>query len=182
MPSWRTLETDTRQTFHQTFVTICRYRVHNHYRAKLVSCLEVLHDEDLWRKDTGGNSIESIAHHMLAHVHLFESIVLQSPEGKEMPVKGIEGDFPERRQGRDALRAEVDEGFNRFDGVLATLHDSDAPECVEPANLNRLFHVVEHLSYHLGQIVMLTRMRTGHEFHFVEAGINEAQLRGLLNG
>jgi len=41
--------------------------------------------------------------------------------------------------------------------------------------------VVGPLSYHLGQVVMRTRMRTGHEFHFVRAGVNEAQLRELLN-
>lgn len=160
---------------------VCRCRIGSHYKVKLLSCIDVLNERDLWAKSDRGNSIESIIHHMLAHLRLLmpsntEPSIVDGPRAQ-----GIEDFFPERGLSREALGREVDECFTRFDAFLTEMyaaHPPESRECIEP---DRLLHLVEHLSYHLGQVVLLTRMRTGHEFHFVQAGINEAQLQRLLN-
>ncbi|AIE79822.1 group-specific protein [Bacillus cereus] len=43
--------------------------------------------------------------------------------------------------------------------------------------LHSLLHLVEHTSYHLGQIVDRTKLIKGQQFNFCQNGINEKNLR-----
>ena len=44
-------------------------------------------------------------------------------------------------------------------------------------DLHSLLHLVEHTSYHLGQIVDRTKSIKGQQFNFCQNGINEKNLR-----
>ena len=44
-------------------------------------------------------------------------------------------------------------------------------------DLQSLLHLVEHTSYHLGQVVDRTKCIEGQQFNFCQNGINEKNLR-----
>ena len=44
-------------------------------------------------------------------------------------------------------------------------------------DLHSLLHLVEHTSYHLGQVVDRTKSITEQQFNFCQNGINEKNLR-----
>lgn len=44
-------------------------------------------------------------------------------------------------------------------------------------DLHSLLHLVEHTSYHLGQVVDRTKFIKGQQFNFCQNGINEKNLR-----
>lgn len=44
----------------------------------------------------------------------------------------------------------------------------------------RHYHVVEHTSYHLGKVIDRAQRKTGAVFQFVQNGLNERNLRGIV--
>ena len=157
-------------------VAICRQRVQYHYLVKLLACIEVLDPSDLWGAQGNCNSIGAIVSHMLAHVQMAASLF--SDETNQKDLTAIEDYFPNRDVTKEDLVMEVSQCFTRFDEAIIKL---EALSKRTASDLSRLLHVVEHVSYHLGQVVQLTRMRTGHEFQFVQNGINEAQLHRMID-
>ena len=160
--AWRSTK-----TVQQQVVRLCRARIREHYCHKLAACLETLQPADLSFKHPNGNSIESSINHLLAHLRLFTQPQLPGTA----PAK-IEDRFPDEGLIPRQLDTEVRAEFDAIDRFLAT---AELPGAA--VDLGRLLHLLEHLSYHLGQVVLMTAALTGRRFGFVQGGINEAQLR-----
>jgi hypothetical protein len=94
--------------------------------------------------------------------------------------EGIEGYFPQQGLPREKLTAQIQDMLNQLDEVLGEIQTVDDPEAQDHIGFGKLYHLVEHLSYHLGQIVLIARLKTGEPFDFVRKGINEAQLNALI--
>ena len=82
---------------------------------------------------------------------------------------------------REKLTAQIQDMFGQLDEALGEIQTADDPEAQDHIGFGKLYHLVEHLSYHLGQIVLMARLKTRESFAFVKKGINEAQLNELIH-
>ncbi len=86
--------------------------------------------------------------------------------------KGIEEYFPVKRQRTELLLQYVEEVFDEWGTEYIQVWEEK-----RHIDLHSLLHLVEHTSYHLGQIVDRTKLIKGKQFNFCQNGINEKNLR-----
>jgi hypothetical protein len=154
------------------FKIISKYRMINHYFQKLKSCLENLSNESIWHKESeDSNSIGGIV------VHLIEHINRNTARLRDQNVifnQGIEKHFPDINQDKAMIVEELDRSFIDFGNAMDNI-DSDQ---IDTYNI---YHLVEHTGYHLGQIIDRTQRLTGIRFQFVQNGINERELKKIID-
>lgn len=155
------------------FVAISTFRMTGHYLPKLVICLESLSDEQIWEDELNGtmlNSIGGIVLHIVEQVSR-NTIRFHNPE--TIFPKGIEDHFPMMNSTKDDLMETLKDVFSQLMNTL---------EIVDRKNIDlyNLYHLVEHTSYHLGQIVDRSQKLVGIKYHFVQNGINEESLKELI--
>jgi uncharacterized damage-inducible protein DinB len=156
----------------ESFLRESRHYLLGDYLPKILSCLDSLSEADVWwRGNEASNSIGNLVLHLAGNA-------------RQWMVHGVAGapDVRERqaefdRRGAMApaeLAALLRQTLSEVDGVLATL---DPAILLEPRRiqgldttvLGAIYHVVEHFSTHTGQIVILTKLRTGRDLGFWEA-------------
>ncbi len=169
----------------QVFLEQSRRYLSAHYLPKIERCLEKLTDEDLWwRPNEASNSVGNLLLHLAGNV-------------RQWIVSGVGGapDVRQRQHEFDAhapvpaamLLARLRETLVEADGVLA---DLDAAALLESRRIQGLdvtvfeavYHVVEHFSTHVGQIVYLTKLRTGRDLGFYQMAADGTVRRGWLGG
>jgi uncharacterized damage-inducible protein DinB len=169
------------------FLAQSREYLTGHYLPKILASIEPLSDPDLWwRPNEASNSIGNLMLHLSGNV-------------RQWIVSGV-GGAPDRRERarefseRDPLpRAELIESLTRAvreaDAVMAGVSRSDLSESRriqgrEVTVLEAIYHVVEHFSTHLGQILMIAKQRGGKDlgFYRIEAGIARAAWPGHPKG
>ena len=141
------------------------------YLPKIERCLEKLSDEDMWwRANEGSNSIGNLLLHL-------------SGNARQWIVCGVGGtpDFRERQQEFDAreglsraeLLSTLRKTLDEVDHVLSKatserlLDRLRIQECDVTA-LEAIFHVVEHFSMHVGQVIVITKLLTHGDLRFYD--------------
>ncbi|MGR6910441.1 hypothetical protein RCJ96_15875 [Bacillus sp. BSL6] len=148
---------------------ISYHRMQAHYLPKLVQAIQFVSEEDLWKQGDFVNSIGGIILHICEHIQRNTSRYKNSNIVFE---KGIEEYFPVKRQRTELLLQYVEEVFDEWGKTYIQA-------CGEKRHidLHSLLHLVEHTSYHLGQVVDRTKSIKGQKFNFCQNGINEKNLR-----
>lgn len=156
------------------FLRHTRFRLREDYLVKIAAALSELTDEQVWwRPNEASNSIGNLILHLAGNVRQW----IIAGIGGEPNVRDRASEFAERRQiGRDALLELLMATLNEVDAALAKLEDdvvaaqSDAPlqrECMPQGFaqtvLDAVFHVVEHFSYHTGQIVFIAKWKAADQ-------------------
>ena len=151
------------------FIEKSRYYLQQEYLPKIERCVEKLSDEDLWwRPNEPSNSVGNLLLHLAGNVRQW----IVSGVGGADDVRQRQQEFDEREQlPREVLIAQLRHALDEVDRVLASL---DAGVLLEPRQiqgmavsvLDAIYHVVEHFSTHVGQIVYITKMRTGDDLGF----------------
>jgi hypothetical protein len=90
---------------------------------------------------------------------------------------GIEEYFPQWNVVSDMLCTMVQEIFDNWKRELTNIINKN--EC-NTVDIHSLLHLVEHTSYHLGQIVDRVKKATGISFQFCQNGLNESMLRSII--
>ncbi|QIW18351.1 DinB family protein [Bacillus thuringiensis] len=148
---------------------ITYHRMQDHYLPKLLQAISLVSEEDLWKQGDSVNSIGGIVLHICEHIQRNTSryktpnIVFE---------KGIEEYFPVKRQRTEVLLQYVEEVFGDWGKAYI-----QAREEKRQIDLHSLLHLVEHTSYHLGQVVDRTKSIKGQQLNFCQNGINEKNLR-----
>lgn len=147
------------------------------YVPKIRRCLDLLDRSDVWwRPNEASNSVGNLLLHL-------------SGNTRQWIVSGVGGAEDVRRRSREFGRSEGDperlflelrDTVEEARGVLddldpAVLHEEQTIQGQRVTALEAVCHVVEHFSMHTGQIVYVTKLRTGRdlEFYRVEDGIAE---------
>jgi uncharacterized damage-inducible protein DinB len=141
------------------------------YFPKIRLSVEMLSDEDLWwRPNPASNSIGNLILHLAGNI-------------RQWVVSGIGGAPDERRRDEEfqadvgypgpELLAHLEKALGEVGDVLEGLDPEDLLEArtiqgIDTTVLDALYHVVEHFSTHTGQIVYLTKLRTGRDLGFWE--------------
>lgn len=134
------------------------------YVKKLERCLAMLNDEDVWwRPNEASNSVGNLLLHLAGSTRMW--------------IVGGAGNTPRPRDRDSEFAARGDlSGTEILARLKATVADCDevlqhldTGELLQRRQVGKydvtvlgaIFHAVEHFSMHTGQIIMLTKMRTG---------------------
>ncbi|HKQ73316.1 MAG TPA: DinB family protein [Blastocatellia bacterium] len=150
------------------FLRHARFRLIEDYFVKIASAIEALNDEQVWRRpNESSNSVGNLLLHLSGNV-------------RQWIVTGVGGAEDTRdRASEFAARDSVSKGelielvkttLDQADAILAKIEDecavakSDAPlqrvcnpQAYETSVFDAIFHVVEHFSYHTGQIIFAAK-------------------------
>jgi uncharacterized damage-inducible protein DinB len=150
------------------FLRHARFRLLEDYFVKIAAAVDALDDEQVWRRpNESSNSVGNLLLHM-------------SGNARQWIVSGVGGAEDRRDRASEfaargsASKAElmdlVKTTLDEADAVLAEIEgecaaaNSDAPlqrvckaQAYEVTVLDAIFHVVEHFSYHTGQIIFAAK-------------------------
>ncbi len=148
---------------------ITYHRMQDHYLPKLIQAISFVSEEDLWKQGDSVNSIGGIVLHICEHIQRNTS---RYKNPNIVFEKGIEEYFPVKRQRTELLLQYVEEVFDEWGTEYIQA-------CGEKRHidLHSLLHLVEHTSYHLGQVVDRTKSIKGQQFNFCQNGINEKEFK-----
>jgi uncharacterized damage-inducible protein DinB len=148
----------------QEFLEASRVFLNDDFLPKLLHCLEAMSDDDIWwRPNEQSNSVGNLVLHLCGNVRQW---IVKSVGG---------GSFDRDRDAEFAARGPVPKAelissirsaVREADAVLASLpHERLLQQHViqtyTSSGLQAIYHVVEHFSYHLGQILYIYKLRTG---------------------
>jgi len=157
------------------FWKISLHRMCDHYLPKLLYALSLLNKEEIWVRETKeSNSIGGIALHICEHVR--RNMLEQ--QNRTMPFsRGIEEHFPQLDWTAKELGDYVQRTFVEWKNTMNRCINGH-----EKMNLDlfRLYHLVEHTSYHLGQIIDRIKQMKHVSFQFCQNGLSEKALREMV--
>ncbi|MDP5275305.1 hypothetical protein [Chengkuizengella axinellae] len=162
------------------FMKISQLRMTEHYLPKMIRCLEVLNEEQVWKKDKAYlNSIGGLVLHICEHIKRnTDGTDNRTSFRKTNPQeeKGIENFFPDEQLTSDELIEVVKQTFESWFHSQELYFQSSTVNSGE-IDIHKMYHLIEHVSYHLGQIVDRTQHITGQSYQFCQNGLNERNLR-----
>ena len=161
------------------FLRHARYRLRDDYLVKIATAVTELSDEQIWwRPNDASNSVGNLILHLCGNARQW----IVAGVGGAADTRNRASEFAQRDPiGREALLTLLAETLDEVDGRLAELEralvadGSDAPlqrACVPQGFaqtvLDAVFHVVEHFSYHTGQIVLLAKWHAGERIRLYD--------------
>ena len=155
---------DVSQAFLQQSVSLLA----SDFLPKVERCLDRLTDEDVWWRPNGAsNSIGNLMLHLSGNVTQW----ILGGVGGQARERHRQQEFDERTHipAKDLLaklRSVVEEAVEVIRGLddkalLARHRIQD----YDVTGLEAIYHVVEHFSMHTGQIILLTKARTGEDMN-----------------
>ncbi len=163
----------------QAFLRHARFRLREDYSVKINSALAELTNEQIWwRPNEASNSMGNLILHLCGNVRQW----MIAGVGGVADTRDRDREFTEHRQlGKEDLLALLNSTLCEVDAILAGLENkvtasqSDAPmqrECVPQGFaqtvLDAVFHIVEHFSYHTGQIVFIAKLLAAERIRFYD--------------
>ena len=162
----------------QAFLRHARFRLGQDYAVKISGALAELTDEQIWwRPNEASNSIGNLILHLCGNIRQW----MIAGVGGSADKRDRDREFTERGQlGKDELLALMHATLSEVDAVLPELENEtvanpDAPlqRRIVPQGfaqtvLDSVFHVVEHFSYHTGQIVFIAKLLAGESIRFYD--------------
>jgi len=155
----------------QLFVTRSRYYLQNEYRPKLRTAVEALPTDMLWwRPNAESNSVGNLLAHLAGNV-------------RQWIVSGVGGVSSSRDRAAEFaatsglsaqdLLASLERVLDEVDAMLANISAEDLAtmrtiQGRELTVLEAIYHVVEHFSLHLGQIIYVVKLHAPGALKFYE--------------
>lgn len=153
------------------FVSRARYHLNTEYRAKVRKAVHALPDEALWwRPHPQSNSVGNLLLHLTGNIRQW----IVGGVGRSPTARDRAGEFAAQSGGSSAdLLAGLETALDEVDRVLAGLSRQDLIESREIQGrlvtvLDAVLHVVEHFSFHLGQIVYVAKLRAPGSIQFYD--------------
>ena len=156
----------------RAFVRHSRFRLREDYLVKINLAVAELTDEQIWwRPNEASNSIGNLILHLCGNARQW----IVAGVGGEPSARDRASEFDRREPipRAELLRllemtlGDVDDTLGSLDDALDTgnadspLQRVCRPQGFEQTVLDAVYHVVEHFSYHTGQIVMLAKWHAG---------------------
>lgn len=154
------------KTSPEEFLEASRVFLTKDFLPKLIRCLENMSDEDIWwRPNEQSNSVGNLVLHLCGNVRQWIVVTL----GGGSFNRNRDAEFATRSQVSKAdLIAGIKSAVDEADAVLQRLpadglHVHHTIQAYDTSTLQAIYHVVEHFSYHLGQILFVYKLRTGSD-------------------
>jgi uncharacterized damage-inducible protein DinB len=141
------------------------------FLPKLRACVELLESEQLWwRPNPASNSIGNLLMHLEGNVRQW---ILTGVDG-QADVRNRPEEFSSRQgESGSALLRRLERTVHEAVAAMRRLRRDDLLEVktiqgYRVTCLQAVFHVVEHFSYHTGQIVFVAKQLTGRDLRFYD--------------
>ena len=163
--------TGSSETAAAEFIEASRVFLRDDYMPKLLHCVEQMSEGDLWwRPNEVSNSAGNLILHLCGNlrqwiVSSIGGVAFERDRDREFAERGP---IPKQQlvAGLKQVVKDVDEVFAAVqEGRLLTRHTIQK---YEVTTLQAMYHVIEHFSYHLGQILYIYKLRTRTDPHFYE--------------
>jgi uncharacterized damage-inducible protein DinB len=150
------------------FLRHARFRLLEDYFVKIAAAIDALDDEQVWRRpNESSNSIGNLLLHLSGNVRQW----IISGVGGSDDTRDRASEFAARGSASKTELIELAQAtLNEVDAVLARIEDECAatdsaaplqrlckPQAYEVTVFDAIFHVVEHFSYHTGQIIFAAK-------------------------
>lgn len=162
------------QSFLNLFVSETKRRLFEESQVRLERCLNELSEADIWwRPNENSNSVGNLVLHLCGNARQW----ILAGLGGALDQRRRQAEFDERGPiPRAELIQKVRDVMSEIDEVLEHLkpEDLERPIVVQSFNetgLSILIHVVEHFSYHVGQMAYIVKARLDKQTNFY-GGIN----------
>jgi uncharacterized damage-inducible protein DinB len=159
----------TSQTTDQYFIDCCRTKLMKEYLPKIESCMLQLSEDDIWwRAYETNNSVGNLILHLSGNIRQW---VYHHLGGMEF-LRDRNAEFSERTHIPTAeLLAHVQTAVRDADAVLASFPTENLFRVYQiqkysVTGMEAILHITEHFSYHVGQIVYITKLRSGNDLKF----------------
>ncbi|MEW6061609.1 MAG: DinB family protein [Bacteroidota bacterium] len=157
------------QNVDQNFIECCRTKLTKEYLPKIEDCLKNLSEDDIWwRAHETNNSIGNLMLHLAGNIRQWVCYHLGGKEFERQRDK----EFSQRTHiPKEELLKLLRSAVNDTDSVLSTfpvekLLRHYVIQGYTVTGLEAILHITEHFSYHTGQIVYITKLRTGKDLKF----------------
>ena len=171
--------------FAENFISQSRKLLSAEYLPKIGRCLDILPATDLWWKpNANSNSAGNLLLHLSGNVRQW----LVAGVGRVPDTRQRHKEFePALEQDAATLLAALRTTVAEADAVLyglmpAELADTRIIQGLNVTVLEAVYHVVEHFSTHVGQLIYITKMRTGRDLRFYSMNEDGSVRRGWLGG
>ncbi len=151
------------------FIEYCRIILVKEYLPKIEDCLANLSDDDIWwRAYETNNSIGNLMLHLAGNIRQW----IVHHLGEQEFQRDRDKEFSERTHiPKHELIEHLRLAVMDVDAVLATFPAEKLLAHYEIQKYNvtaleAILHITEHFSYHTGQIVYITKFRTGKDLKF----------------
>lgn len=146
-----------------------RSRFQERYLPRIVDCLGELSEEEIWwRPNDASNSIGNLVLHICGNMRQW----IISGLGGAADIRERDKEFAERGPiARDELRKELQHTVRQASGVLAHLKPGELTrryriQGYEVTGYEAVAHVIEHVAYHAGQIIYVTKLKHAKDLGF----------------
>jgi len=154
------------------FIEASRVFLTKDFLPKLTECLERMPEEDVWwRPNEQSNSVGNLVLHLCGNIRQW---IVATIGG--VPIQRNRAlEFSTREPLPKAeLIARIRAAASEVDEILERLPPNRllvryTVQGYTPSGLQAIYHVVEHFSYHLGQILYIYKLRTGLDLGFYRA-------------
>ena len=151
------------------FISQARSHLSNDFMPKIQRCFDLINESDVWwRSHETNNSIGNLSLHLTGNVRQW----IISGIGGHPDVRERQKEFAQREGlPKDGLWNALERTVEDSDQVLADfpverLLEKRIIQGFEQTALQVIFHVVEHFSFHTGQIIYITKLRKGIDLKF----------------
>ena len=155
----------------QRFIDQSRFYLQTEYRTKLRAAVEALPADALWwRPHDESNSVGNLLMHLTGNVRQW----IVAGVGGAADTRDRAAEFAAKAgPGGAELLAVLERTLDEVDAVLARLSAADLESMRtiqgrEITVFEAIYHVVEHFSLHLGQIVLVVKMHAPGTVQFYE--------------
>ena len=155
----------------ESFIASARAYFTEDFLPKIERSLELLTDEQIWwRANPQSNSIGNLLLHLSGNVRQW----IVCGIGGAADNRDRDSEFAQRKTiPRDELLGGLKRTLNEADAALAKfdidkLLEGRSIQGCDVTALAAIFHVVEHFSMHVGQIVYITKQLTAEDMHFYD--------------
>ena len=136
------------------------------FLPKIERAVSVLHDDDIWwRPNDASNSIGNLLLHLSGNVTMW----IVGGVGSRPFERNRQQEFDERTHiSATELLRRLRATLEQADEVLSFVTDADLLsrrqiQSYDVTVLDAIYHVVEHFAMHTGQIILLSKARTGND-------------------
>jgi uncharacterized damage-inducible protein DinB len=155
--------------FGKAYIEWCRFRLMKQYWPRVERCITELADDEIWwRQHETNNSVGNLVLHLTGNLGQF----ILSGVGGAKDVRDKDKEFSARlRKSKEELirglsqaLLATDETLSRLDA--ARLLESTTVQGRERPIFEVIAVVVEHFALHCGQIIYVTKLKTGKDLKF----------------
>ena len=147
-------------TIAKALINITRQRLVEESGERIKICLGELSHEEIWQNiHDNHNSVGNITQHLIGNVTQY----ILSGIGGQDDIRNRQAEFDTKTEKSAAeLSEDIDQLMIKVMKVIHTLKDEDLlvskhVQCFDMTVLDIIIHLIEHFSYHTGQIVFYTK-------------------------